>query len=268
MKSLSRFSRIAGILLAVCLTVSAVLMCISFSAKAETGEGSAADKAPAAETARTVTVVGNGSVFDTPDRADITFSIRTEDTTAKAAQEKNTETVDAVYEKLEELGVEEKNIKTRGYDLYPVYDYSSNVEKITGYMVTTRIAVTDRTIEETGALLSEIVAAGANGIDSVSYSCSKYEEDYGEALAKAVAGARVKAAALAAAAGKELGDVVTIAEGYQDMTYRSAASTASYNKAMFDSVTEEAADAGYGMVPVMPGEAEITAQVTITYELK
>ena len=266
MRSLSRFSKIAGIMLAVCLTAAAVLMCVSLSAKAETDEGAAAEKAGEAAAQRTVTVVGNGSVFDTPDRADISFSIRTEETTAREAQLKNTEAVDAVYAKLEELGVEEKNIKTRGYDLYPVYDYSSNVEKITGYMVNTRIAVTDRTIEETGALLSEIVAAGANGIDSVSYSCSKYEEDYSEALTKAVDAARVKALTLAAAAGKELGDVVTISEGYQDMTYRSVA-TASYNKAMFDRVEESAEEAG-SSVQVMPGEAEITAQVTITYELK
>lgn len=245
----------------------------SLTANAMTGARSfkqEPDEAGAAVTGRsdaaTVTTGGEGIVFDTPDLADITFSIQTEDKSASTAQEKNSETVDAVMAVLHDSGVEDRNIKTRGYDLYPTYDYSQNTPRLTGYVVTTRIAVTDRSIDETGRLLTAIVAAGANGIDNVSYRCSGYEEDYEEALRKAVAAARRKAEVLAEASGKELGEVSVITEGYQDTTYRSNTVNRSYAKEMFDTaVTEEAAAAS---VAVMPGEAQITAQVTVTFYLK
>lgn len=213
----------------------------------------------------TVTAAGQGMIYDTPDRAEISFSIQTEDASASTAQEKNSETVAAVMEVLTERGVEEKNIKTRGYDLYPTYDYSGKNPRLTGYVVTTRISVTDRTIEETGELLGAIVAAGANGIDSVSYSCSNYDSDYEQALAKAVQAARRKAEVMAEALGMELGDVKLVTEGYQDMTYRNDSLTRSYAKEMF---AEEAAADSINSVAVMPGEAQISATVTAVYYLK
>ncbi|MBO5998670.1 MAG: SIMPL domain-containing protein [Lachnospiraceae bacterium] len=265
MKNGSRFiiAAVFGAALFTVYSVSAFAMTGTRSMEQEPAEAGAELSGSAEEI--TVTAGGEGIVYDTPDLADITFSIQTEDKTASAAQEKNNETVDAVLNVLHEAGVEDKNIKTRGYDLYPTYDYSQNTPRLTGYVVTTRIAVTDRTIDETGKLLTAVVAAGANGIDNVSYRCSGYEEDYEEALRKAVAAARRKAEVLAEAAGKELGGVKVITEGFQDTTYRSNTVSRSYAKEMFDTAVEEAAMAS---VAVMPGEAQITAQVTATFYMK
>ena len=72
--------------------------------------------------------------------------------------------------------------------------------------------------------------------------------------------ARKKAEVLAAAAGKTLGDPVVITEGYQNTSARYAKSA---NIAL-DAVAESAA-----MGPaLMPGETEITANVTVSYEMK
>ena len=95
---------------------------------------------------------------------------------------------------------------------------------------------------------------------------SRYDEDYEEALTKAVAAAARKAQVLAEAAGMELGAVKTISEGYQDTTYRNDSLTRSYSKEMFDTAAAE--EAAYGSVAVMPGEAKISAQVTMTFYLK
>ena len=71
-----------------------------------------------------------------------------------------------------------------------------------------------------------------------------------------------KASVLAAAAGRSLGPVRSITEGWQDTTYEA------------NMKTMAAMDAGKGAGPessaadFMPGEAEITANVTVTYELK
>ena len=165
----------------------------------------------------TVTVSGTGSVSTVPDKAEITFGIETEADTAKQAQDQNTEQADKVISKLKELGVEEKSIKTSGYNMYPRYDYN-NGNKITGYYVSTRLTVSDQDIDDVGKLITECVAEGINNIDNVNYLCSDYDEEYQEALGKAVTAARRKAETLAQASGKSLGDVHAIVEGYQNTT--------------------------------------------------
>ena len=209
----------------------------------------------------TVTVSGTGSVSTVPDKAEISFGIETEADTAKQAQAENTEQTEKVVAKLKDLGVAEKSIKTSGYNMYPRYDYE-NGNRITGYYVSTRLTVSDQDIDDVGTLITECVAEGINNIDSVNYLCSDYDEEYQEALGKAVAAARRKAKTLADAAGKKLGDVHVVAEGYQNTTYR-------YGNAeqLRSSAKMAAYDAGAAM-DVMPGEADIEAQVTVTWYLE
>ena len=171
--------------------------------------------------------------------------------------------MDQVIAKIRELGVPDKSIKTSGYDLWPRYDYSGNTEKLVGYQVSTSLTVTDRSVDEVGALISECVAAGVNQVNNISYSCSNYDEIYNEALTKAVEKAKEKGEVLAKAADGSLGEILSVSEGYQNTAYR-------YNTSYMDAKQMS----GYGVaeeaamdVAVMPGEAEITAQVTVVFEL-
>lgn len=219
------------------------------------------DKAGAAK--RTITVMADSSSVTVPDKAQIILAVQTEGANAKETQQKNTEAVDQVIAKIRELGVPDKSIKTSGYDLWPRYDYSGNTEKLVGYQVSTSLTVTDRSVEEVGALISECVAAGVNQVNNISYSCSNYDEIYNEALTKAVEKAKEKGEVLAKAADGSLGEILSVSEGYQNTAYR-------YNTSYMDAKQMS----GYGVaeeaamdVAVMPGEAEITAQVTVVFEL-
>ena len=92
----------------------------------------------------------------------------------------------------------------------------------------------------------------------LSYSCSRYDDFYHEALAKAVASAREKAEALAEASALQITMEKEIVEGYQDVTYRY--NTERYNmSAMKDAAAEEAS------MEILPGEAEVQARITVTY---
>ena len=214
----------------------------------------------ASEASDTVTVSGSSSVFVTPDKAEITLSIETKDKTAAAAQKTNTEEVKKVIDKLKELGLEEKSITTSSYNIYQDYDYEN--DKPSDYVVSTGLTIKDIDVADTGTVLSDCVEAGANNVQNVSYRCSTYDDEYEKALTDAVAAAKKKADALAKAAGKSVGDVSTIIEGYQDT---SARYTESKNFAA-SAVAEEAA---YDMsVDIMPGESEIRANVTVTWYLK
>ena len=207
----------------------------------------------------TVTVTGNGSVSVTPDMAEVTFAVETDAKTAEESQQRNVEQVDAVIEALKAKGIEEKSIQTTGYYLNNIYDYERDV--VTGYRTQTMLTVKDQKIEETGALISDAVAAGVNRVQNVRFFASTYDAAYAEALKNAVETARAKAEVLAAASGKTLGEVVSMTEGWQNTEYR-------YSNA--DVYAEEAAADVYSAkgLSMMAGEIEISAPVTVVYTLQ
>ena len=228
------------------------------------GCGTAAVAAsPAAAAEEQITVSASAVVRLVPDKATVYFGVTSQEATAEEAQRKNSEAVNQVIAVLTGRGVEEKSIRTTNYSMYPQYDWSEYGEqRIVGYCVTTSMSVADQNIEDLGALLSACVAAGINDVDNVSFLCSGYDEAYRQALAQAVAASRDKAEALASAAGKKLGDAVSVTEGWQDTSAR-------YGKTVNTA-------AAYGMEPVadaaapilQPGETEISASVTVVYAMK
>ena len=82
-----------------------------------------------------------------------------------------------------------------------------------------------------------------------------------EALKEAVTSSKEKAALLAEAAGRTLGEVTRISEGWQDTTFEANA------KGVSSMEGAGALDEGAG-ASILPGQAEITATVTVTYILK
>lgn len=204
----------------------------------------------------TVSVSAQCSVTVTPDMAEILLSVTNEAADAEEAQRVNAEKVNAVIAALTALGVEEKSICTTGYDMYPNYDYDE-YQRIVGYTVVTSLKVSDRKIEEVGDIVNTCVAQGVNGISQIRYTCSDYDTAYQEALANAVAQARETAQTIAQAAGKNLGEVVSITEDAQDMSYR-------YNGMQEEKafLADEAFSAASSDMAVMPGEAQITASVS------
>ena len=221
----------------------------------------AASPAPAAAESAQITVSASGTVRLKPDKATVSFGVTTQEPTAELAQEKNAESVERVIAVLTDSGVEEKSIRTTNYSMYPQYDYSEGGERrVIGYAVYTTLSVEDQDAETLGKLISACVSAGINNIDSITFQCSGYDEAYRQALARAVDASREKASALAAAAGKKLGDVLTVTEGWQDTSAR-------YEKTMDAAVFSAAgarADAGPSL---QPGETEIRANVTVTFRM-
>lgn len=218
------------------------------------------------ESQNQIVVTGQDKVTAVPDMAEIVFAVRTQASTAQECQQKNSEDLNAAIEVLKGLGVEENSMQTSSYGMNPIYDWNSSTQEITGYEMDTSLTVSDIPIDQAGQVISQAVAAGVNSLDSVSYFCSTYDENYQEALAKAVDMARTKAQALAEAGGRSLKEVVSIEEyGYDP--YQRYSSGGSRNMA----VAETAAAAPGAMaadIGVMPGEVDVEAQVTVTFSLE
>ncbi len=264
----------AGLLLAACTpqvttnVPDVITVQIAESTGAAEGQnvtGGATEKeqtvtAGAEEEERTVTVSAAETVKVTPDMAQITYEIITEDADAEACQQKNSETLDAVIAYLKEQSVAEASIKTSDFSLNPQYDWSGDRQRLIGYEMDTQLTVSDVPMGQVGELLSGAVSSGANRIGSVSYYASGYDEAYEQALALAMEMAKEKAEAIAHAGGCQVTDVLSVTESSDRQSGR-------YVESGIQKEAAFAADASNAAMSVMAGEMEVEAEITVVYRL-
>lgn len=217
-------------------------------------------------TSNTITVNSSESVCVIPDIAQIVYSVRTEAKTAGDCQQQNATAVSKVIELLKSLGVEETSIQTSDYYMHPIYNYSNNTAKVTGYEAATSLTVSDLPIGELDAILAESVLNGINTVQSITYMASGYDASYREALSKAVSAAYEKAKILAAACGSEIGNVIMLQEtsGYSEARYTDYARSNMVTS--FSAAKEEALMDTAGSM--MPGEISVEASILVEYQLQ
>lgn len=208
-----------------------------------------------------ICVSGEEKIQATPDIAEITYSVYTQEKDAKTCQTENAQDVDAVLSLLKEKGIDEKDIRTNNVGLDPIYDWN-NGRKITGYEMTTEIVVSSVPIDEAGTIISDSVNAGINSIDSVQYQCSNFDELYAEALKNAITSARKKADLMAEAGGKKvvaMTQVQELSSGDQAVAYTSN------NMKQMAVMEADSADTGTSL---MPGQVEVDAEVSVTFSIE
>lgn len=208
-------------------------------------EGASAVDPPVPAT-DSVTVTGTGIVTAVPDRAQISAGVESRATTARAALQANAAAMEKVIDALRARGG--SDVTTQTVSLSTAYDEQGRPN---GF-VAANVASAETSLSGAGALIDAAVAAGANTIYGPSLSRSDADALYRQALEKAVADARDRAALLARAAGRELGRVTAMVES-------GVADSPVYAKA------EAARDAS---TPVVSGPQETTATVNVTYELR
>jgi uncharacterized protein YggE len=202
---------------------------------------------------RQVTVAGHGEVKGRPDTATVQIGVETEAPTAKDALAQNTAQAQALQKKLADLGVAAKDIQTSNFGISPAY--GSDGRQVTGYHVTNSVMVTIRDLDQAGALLDEVVQAGANSIYGINFSISDQQKLLEQARAQAVADAKARAAQLAAAGGAAVGDMLVLSENANVPVPLPMAARAA-----------EAAPSS--AVPVQPGEQSISVDIQVTFGLK
>jgi uncharacterized protein YggE len=202
---------------------------------------------------RQITVVGSGEVKVTPDIATVQIGVETSAATTKEALAQNTAQATAIIDQIKQLGVDPKDIQTSGFSISPTYNDTGR--EVTGYTVSNMVSVTIRNLSQAGALLDQVVQAGANRIYGVSFSVADPSAALSQARDKAVADAKARAEQLAKASGAALGQVLVITENV---------GASPVPMPMFD----RAAAAAGAPVPVQAGEQSYSAQIQVTYQLQ
>jgi uncharacterized protein len=226
------------------LLIAAPLVVAVLGLAATTLPGSASS---AAAEAGGITVQGTASVTSVPDRAELSFGVESQGSSARAALSANAAEMRRVIAALKAAGA--TDVKTQYVSLSPRYNDKSEPQ---GFVATNSVSATVKELAKAGAVIDAAVDAGANQVNGPSLSRGDQAELYRQALKAAVANARLNAQALASAANVSLGRVTAIAEGGgapQPVQFAAA------DKAMAEST------------PIEPGTQQTTANVTVTFSV-
>jgi uncharacterized protein len=217
---------------------------------------------------RSFSVTGTAKVVTVPDVIQFNFSVITEGgKDISLIQTQNTQKSNSIIDFLKAQGVEAKDIKTTNYSLDPRYQtYGCKFEvssvcppsEIVGYTVTQTVYVKVRDFSKSGTILSGAIEKGANSVSQLSYTIDDPTGLQSDARAKAIAAAIAKAELTAKAGGFRLGKLLSIDDGYY-VPY-------SPNTISYDS--SKTAAGALESVNIEPGSQEISANVTLRYEIK
>lgn len=221
----------------------------------------------------TITLSGEGEVVAVPDVAEFTFSVIEIKDTAELAQSEAAEKSNAILDYLDENGVDEKDIKTLNYNVYPRYEWRQDTvvcitypcpqppgeQVLTGYEVRQSVRVKVRDVEEAGPLLSGVGEFGASNISGLSFTIDDEDELQREARKAAIKDAEDKAKDLA----KDLGVKIVRIIGFSE-----SGSYPTYGRAFGGGLDIEFAKEE-SFIPEIPiGENSIVSRVSITYEIR
>ncbi len=214
---------------------------------------------------RLVSVTGKVIKSVSPDQAIIVFSVETLDKSASKSQSDNAKTTTDVLNALKAAGVAEQDIKTVGYNLNEEFEWNETTRKSesTGYRTSHSIQVTLHDLTQTGKVVDAAAQAGANRVNSVTFSLSNAKEDElrTQALQEAAQNARTKATSIATGLGVTLGQVFSASES-------SSYSTPYYYDRMEKTMAGAAQDSAVPSTPITSGDVEFSAMVSVQFEIQ
>jgi uncharacterized protein len=207
----------------------------------------------------TISITADGKASGTPDLATISVGVASSAATAKAAQDNMTKKVNDVTAYVKSQGIDEKDITTSNFSIYPSYDYN-NGQKISGYngneTVTIKVRGVDTSTDRLGKVLSGAVENGSNQISGIYFSFDDTNALKQQARKDAIEKAKQKAQELAGQTGLKLGRIVTVSD------YESP----SYQPYPMDSFGRGGANQSAPVIE--PGNQDILSSVTVTFEVK
>ena len=202
-----------------------------------------------------ITVGGRADVAGTPDTLRLDLSVVATAPSVSEALAKANGSADSVQKSLLGNGVEKKDLQTSGLNIAPSYDYTNPAApRIKGYEVSESVSAKLRDLGRAGDAISKAVGAGGDAVrvNGISLDLADTRALVSKARDTAFADAKTKAGQYARAAGRSLGDVVSIAESVATPSPIPVPSAAMAKQAD---------------VPIQPGSQEVSVTVTVVFAM-
>jgi uncharacterized protein YggE len=205
-----------------------------------------------------ISVTASGVVYVVPDIAYINVGVRSQGNTVAEAMNANNVQAKAIKDTLTSQGVDEKDIQTSSFNVYPQsdYDYSGNITR-TYFSVENNVYVTVRNLGNLGTILDAVASSGANTIYGITFDAMDKTAAQTSARQLAVDSAKSQAQELAQAAGVQLGNIISISSSYSYPSYN-------YGYGMGGGGGGYAAES----VPIASGQIQVNADVTMSFTIK
>ncbi|MEH2181168.1 SIMPL domain-containing protein [Nostoc sp.] len=200
---------------------------------------------------RTLSVSGRGVETIPTTLAQVSLGVEIQGKTAQEVQQEAAQRSSAVVAFLKSKNVEK--LQTTGIRLNPVYSYTNNVQRITGYAANNTVSFRIP-VEQAGTLLDDAVKAGATQINNISFVANDQAiaAAQKQALKEATQDARQQADAVFSALGFKSKEIVSIQVNNV---------SAPPPPPMF--LRAEAAKSPDASTPIVGGEQEVEASVTL-----
>lgn len=160
-----------------------------------------AETTPFPSREKVISVTGTATSSVEPDLLVITFGVENQEKSARDALSANSESMTAIVDTIQSLGISDDEISTSRISIYPIYDsYRDPVterytQELIGYRVTNTISVETGKLDKAADIIDGAVSSGANRVDNVSFTLSpqKQLDVKDDLLGKAVLNAKKKA---------------------------------------------------------------------------
>lgn len=210
---------------------------------------------------RTIHVNGSGSIIGEPDVASLNLGVSVQKETVAEAREEAASTMTALIESLKANGIDEKDIKTENFSIYPQYDWTEEGRILRGYRVNNTVSAKVKDLETLSDVIDDAALAGKDYtvLNSIQFMIEDPTPLQAQARSLAVKDAEAKAQTLAEASGVDLGKPIKITE---NTYFQSPPIAYAEAEAAFD-------DGGSRTpTPISPGELTIVVNVTLIYEIE
>jgi uncharacterized protein YggE len=213
----------------------------------------------------TITVSGTGEIVVKPDIATVSFGVTAENLDVAKAQTESATKINNIIAFLKTKGVEEKDIKTTNYSIYPRYNYVGATtyypytgrQVLAAYVISQNIEVKIRNIADAGAVLTGVGEFGVTDVSGLTFTVDNQDAVKDQARDLAITDAKAQAKVLANGLGVKLVKITSFSEGGNYPVYYAM---------------DKAAVSGMGggvVAPQIPtGENKITSTVSVTYEIR
>jgi len=164
------------------------------------------DRSPMAAP-NTVYVGADGKFEANPDTAVIQFNIAAQETTARSAYDRASNSAEQVRGILRTNGIEPKTAEIGYYSIAPVQEYHNGHEKVVGYRVSSSVTLKLKDFSKIAPVVQQLADADITDNNSISYTLEDIAAAKSKAVQDAYRKARQSADALASAGGRTLGEL-------------------------------------------------------------
>ncbi len=229
----------------VVLALGATLTLSGCGATTVQGSGPAPD---------TVTTVGTGTGSAAPDTAQVSMGVTFSASDRVAAQNGATKIATAIIAAVKAAGIDAKDIQTSQISLNQ--EYGKTGQPTGGFIASQSITIKTKLVDKIGAAIAAATDAGATDVSGPQFSLSDSNAASLDAIDKAMSDAKARAEAVAKAAGRTLGPVVSVTE----------AGTSQVSPFASRAVATDAG--GSAVPPVEPGQVDSSTQLTVVFSLQ